>query len=614
MRADDLRSTGSERETCPTRHETATDQRGPLIENPVEKCAACWACVRVCPARAIRVLDHHAEVIEERCVQCGACVLACGKGGHTVRDDVPVVRELLASERPVVAVLATEFVAAMHPMTPAEVELSLEEAGFFGVETTLLGEELVALAYERAHARPPAPAVLRSTCPVAVAWVRHFHPALVGALAPIVPPYVAQARLVKSLYPEDVAVVYVSPCYARKDEIADPQFGGCVDAAIDFSELKRLIASTGPRPAIPVRNGPGKRRPTPVKEMSLTDGYPRRTLVQHDMTSQDVVAVRGLEAIEALLGAVQRGEAGPVVVDMLCCDGCLDGPATGSALSVYAKRTVMAAVGREAGRVAVDTRTLLAHLPSIDVLRSFTARPAISQVFGEKEIEICLAEGEFESPVDHLDCGACGYDTCVEHAVAILNRDSTWDMCFPLQRTRLERSNAALTESATLDSLTGLWNRHVFSERLESEVARVARYRTPLTLLMIDLDAFKEVNDTHGHTTGDAVLVEVARLMREAVRETDVPARYGGDEFALILPGIEKTAGYAVAEKLRSIVASARIPVADGLSGGTVSINVSIGLASATAATTPVELLEAADRALYRAKAHGRDQVRIAPD
>ncbi len=587
-------------------------ESGLLIEGPGESCRECWGCVRVCPAGAIRVVDRRSKVIQERCVKCGACVTACSRGAHTVRDDLPLVHELLAGERPVVALLATEFIAALHPMGPAEVEASLEDAGFFSVETTLLGEEMVALEYERCHDQRTKSIVLRSTCPVAVAWVRRFHPALVPALAPIVPPYVAQARLIKALYPEDVAVVYVSPCFARKDEVDDPAFDGSVDVTIDFGELRDMLSASSSQRSSPVGVELGSRRPAPVKELSLIDGFPRRTLASYDMTSRDVVTVRGLKEIDDLLGGIQRGETEPFVVDMLCCDGCIDGPATGSELSVFAKRAI-ASSGSQGPSIPFDTTSLLAHLPRIELARSFTAAPVLRRVFTTQEIDACLVEGEFDRQTV-LDCGACGHDTCVEHAEAILAADSTWDMCFPLQRKRLEEANSILKESATLDSLTGLWNRRAFSERLASEFARFQRYGTPLTLLMIDIDGFKAVNDRYGHVTGDAVLSATAEIMKEVLRETDIPSRFGGDEFALILPGVSKTAGYAVAEKLRAAVAEREVPLPGPDRTGDVAVTISIGLASAGPGIADADaLLEAADRALYGAKGRGRDQVRIAP-
>ena len=586
-----------------------------LIGNDEESCRQCWGCVRYCPAGAIRVVDQHSEIIEERCVKCGACVSECGNCGHVVRDDVPRVRDLLATGRPVVAVLATEFVAALHPLTPGEIERALESAGFYAVESTFLGEEIVAAEYERSHARGCTSVQLRSTCPVAVDWVRRFHPSLVHALTPVVPPYVAQARLVKELYPADTAVVYMSPCYARKDEAYEPGFEGAVDAVIDFDEVERLLSTTSPRPSYAEKVRPGARRPQPVKEISLIDGFPRSTLEKTTPTNPDIVTVRGLDEIDELLRAVTRGEGAPVVIDMLSCEGCIDGPAVNPGMSVFAKRNVVSAERERAGASPITSRELLSYLPSVDLVRQIEATPTPPLAASDEEIDSALADGEFDSREDVLDCGACGYSTCVEHAVAVLHGHSSWEMCFPLQRERMTRHVEALEESATTDALTGLSNRHVFDDRLSEETARVNRYKTPLALLMIDVDGFKEVNDVHGHPVGDAVLRGVADLIRSHVRETDITTRYGGDEFALILPGIGKTEALAAAEKLRRAVAGARFDSSGENAGtGAFAITVSMGVAAANGEEIGCdELLQAADSALYHAKQDGRDRVEIAP-
>ena len=587
-----------------------------LITGPRQECGECWGCVRVCPVNAIRVRERRSEVVPERCVRCGACVTSCGSGAHTVRDDVPRVRALLASGRPVVAMLATEWRAALHPMTLADVEWALAELGFSATETTLLGEELVAEEYERALSGA-AGTVLRSTCPVAAAWVTRYHPALSSMLVPVLSPYLAQARLIRRFYPEDTAIVYVSPCFARKDEIDEPGVAGLVDAAIGFDELRALVGWPASRVPPGKRPAPGCWKPDLSKVLSLTDGFPRTTLEARDMTARDVVSVRGPDQLSTLLGAIERGETGPLVVDMLYCTSCIDGPTVGSELSSYARRALFSESPRGAALAAmpVDTRSLLEHLPPLSLGRSFAPDPVQVPHFSDAEIDACLAEGEFADRRSTLDCGACGYETCVEHAIAVLGGDSSWEMCFPLERKRLERTNATLAESATVDAVTGLLNRRAFSERLETEIARHQRYGGPLTLLMIDLDGFKAINDGYGHTTGDAVLGAVGSMMREGVRETDIAARYGGDEFALILPGVGKTAGYAVAEKLRSAVAAMRVPVATEGAGGHVGLTLSVGLAAAgPSALDAKRLLEAADRALYRAKETGRDRVVIAPD
>ena len=427
---------------------------------------------------------------------------------------------------------------------------------------------------------------------------------------PIVPPYIAQARLVRELYPDDAAVVYISPCYARKDEAFELGVAGAIDAVIDFTELERLLATTRPRPPYAEKVRPGGRRPEPVKQLSLIDGFPRSALEGSSALDVDVVTVRGLDEIDRLLSAITRGEAAPAVVDMLNCEGCIDGPAVGPGMSVFAKRNIISAERDRSISTAVSSRDLLCYLPATDLLRSFAATPAAPLAATPEEIDETLAEGEFSSREDVLDCGVCGYRTCVEHAVAVLHGNSSWEMCFPLERERMRRRTQELEESATTDALTGLGNRRVFDDRLEGESARVRRYGTPLALLMIDIDGFKEINDAHGHLAGDGVLQGIAALIVASVRETDVPTRYGGDEFAVLLPGIGKTEAFAVAEKLRTAVAEmtfAGVPEA-------ISATVSIGVAAANG--TPLDsqaLLEAADSALYHAKQDGRDRVQLSP-
>lgn len=588
--------------------EAAARVREFLITNDKQTCRECWGCVRSCPARAIRVVHGQAEIAEDRCVKCGACVSECTNHGHGVRDDVPAVRELLASGRPVVAVLASEFMAALHPMSATEIERALEGVGFFAVESTCLGEELVALEYERTHSRPCASLMIRSTCPVVVDWVVKFHPSLASALSPIVPPYVAQARLIKQLYPADTAVVYISPCYARKDEAHDPQFEGAVDAAIDFTELERMLLGAPHRP--PYATSTGVRRPSIIKEISLTDGFPRRSIEMRDGTDTSLAKVRDLRALDELLRAIGRGETAPALIDALNCEGCIDGPAVRPGLSVFAKRNIVAAERDRRVHPRVSNRELLGQLPQVPVLRSFRARPVLRIAPTPEQVETTLREGEFASRADVLDCGACGYDTCEEHAVAIVQGDSSWDMCFPLQRRRMKRAAEELESSASIDALTGLSNRRSLDSRLAEECARVERYGGSLSLLMLDIDGFKLVNDTAGHLAGDEVLKAISRLLAESVRETDLASRYGGDEFALVLTETPKTSAFAVAEKLRLAASALRIRP-DG--AVPLKVTISIGVASAgSSARTAIELIEAADKALYHAKREGKDQVRIA--
>jgi diguanylate cyclase (GGDEF)-like protein len=164
---------------------------------------------------------------------------------------------------------------------------------------------------------------------------------------------------------------------------------------------------------------------------------------------------------------------------------------------------------------------------------------------------------------------------------------------------------------ATTDPLTGLSNYRQFHALLDLEVQRARRMRYAVGLLVIDLDHFKLINDRHGHPAGDRTLQRVAELLRMSLRRTDVVARVGGEEFAVILPGDAIDAVAVVAEKLRRAV-EALPPVQDGATATNTRVTLSIGGASLMPESLDKRVLIAsADQALYEAKRHGRNQVRL---
>jgi diguanylate cyclase (GGDEF)-like protein len=155
------------------------------------------------------------------------------------------------------------------------------------------------------------------------------------------------------------------------------------------------------------------------------------------------------------------------------------------------------------------------------------------------------------------------------------------------------------------DVLTGVANRRQLEATLEEETARFERYRRPFSVLMVDIDHFKRVNDMYGHTVGDRVLIEVAHRIRGVLRsELDTVARYGGEEFAVILPETERDAALVVAEKLRRSISTS--PLQDGIA---LTVSVGVGACPQDATGDPAALLRAADEAMYQAKRSGRDRV-----
>jgi diguanylate cyclase (GGDEF)-like protein len=196
------------------------------------------------------------------------------------------------------------------------------------------------------------------------------------------------------------------------------------------------------------------------------------------------------------------------------------------------------------------------------------------------------------------------------HQFALLTADLLDDLTRPLT---LVLDNARLSqrlhEMSTLDGLTRQLNHRSIYDRLTEELERARRYRYPLSVILCDLDHFKEVNDTHGHRAGDAVLREGAAALRRCLRSTDILGRYGGEEFLAVLPQVDLPAACAAAERLRRSLEGVPVPVE---SGARIGVTGSFGVAtqSELPQATGDLLVSLADRRLYEAKAAGRNCIR----
>jgi diguanylate cyclase (GGDEF)-like protein len=183
-------------------------------------------------------------------------------------------------------------------------------------------------------------------------------------------------------------------------------------------------------------------------------------------------------------------------------------------------------------------------------------------------------------------------------------------LAWALART-LTRLHRRVSEQAVTDPLTGLWNRRHMAETLDREVSRSGRFGHPISLIILDVDDFKKINDREGHLQGDIVLEQVANVVREGIRSIDVAARYGGDELAVILVETDREGALILGERLADRMRGTEVPVRDG---GAMGVTISLGVATIPDSASDLEaLVDAADRALLRAKRAGKNQIRAAP-
>ncbi|HXF95713.1 MAG TPA: diguanylate cyclase [Gemmatimonadales bacterium] len=553
-----------------------------------DQCVACLACVRVCPADAVEVRGEQVRIVDEACTRCGLCLPACPHEAIVATGDYPRALEFALSGRAVL-ILSVEAAAFFYPATPEQVINACYAAGFRTVHRGVLGDELVAKEYLKLWSEDGWGTLIRSTCPVVVETVRTQYPELIPYLAPVATPITAEARYLRQRYGADVPIVYAGVCITEG--------GDDVDAAITFGELRELIERRGVRiedQPLHFSRLPEERR----RHWSTAGGLPLELLMAERHASRRFRKLRGLSQLEAVAQAVAVHRIDLGFVDILPCEGCLDHPLLGPREALFWRREIVNATeppraprpvvdlelagGTKVGAVFPIERTN--HRPSVEAVEDILER-------------IGLAPNGRP-----WDCGACGYPTCRTFAEAAARGRTTLKSCPPY----LEKEARQAQLQAAVDALTGLASFRVLRDRLATETARSRRSGDPFAVLFCDLDNFKQVNDRFGHEVGNEVLRAVGKEFARVIRLTDLAARYGGDEFVVVLVGTELEGGRRVAEKVRSRVEEVgrRMGYPEGL------VTVSIGVAAFNPAEEEREdVLVTADRALYKAKAAGRNQV-----
>ena len=455
----------------------------------------CYTCVRECPAKAISISNGQAYVITDRCIGCGNCVRVCSQHAKRVLRSVGEVHMLFNAGATTAACLAPSFPAEFHDLEPRRLVGMVRALGFTYVHEVAFGADLVADRYHKLLSENDGRKYIATTCPAATGYVTRYFPGSAGALSPIVSPMVATARALRELYGRDLKVVFIGPCIAKKAEAYNEQPGE-VDSALTFAELREMFdeekvdsAAVEPSDFDPPLGGVGMLFP-------ISRGMLQTARLSEDLLQSEIIAADGRRDFAEAIREFDAGDLDVKLLEVLCCNGCIMGPGMTTNLPLFRRRSAVSQYARQK-LAALDMnqwRRDMQRFENLNLHRKFLQVEGRQDLYSwlyspmfsdfdlrrqfslddqqtlmptrDELVEILRRLGKVTQE-DELNCGACGYDTCREHAVAIYKGLAEIEMCLPysieqlrkavkeldISHSRLAEAQQALIQSEKLASM-----------------------------------------------------------------------------------------------------------------------------------------------------------------
>ena len=385
-------------------------------------CKNCYKCIRNCPVKSIKFADGQANIIPDECILCGRCFVNCPQDAKQIRDDVPRVKEMIASGKKVIASVAPSFIAEFPLMDFAAMKDALLKLGFADAQETAIGATIVKTEYEKMIASGKHDVIISSCCHSVNALIQKYYPSVLPYLADVLSPMLAHCRVIKEENPGACAV-FIGPCISKKEEAE--LYGEC-DVALTYEELEAWMNEAGVVPAgDSTEPDEGKRgRFFPIKGGIIKSMHTENTGFTY-------LAVDGVQNCIAAIKEIESGALKNCFIEMNACEGaCINGPAISHhhkpLLSGEVK--VVAFAGDDEFRVAMPIDTFK-NIPYIGTHEKIPGEPAIKEI---------LAKMRKTSPEQELNCGSCGYPTCREKAIAVYQGKADLSMCLPFLKEKAE--------------------------------------------------------------------------------------------------------------------------------------------------------------------------------
>ena len=387
-------------------------------------CKNCYKCIRHCPVKAIRFSGNQAHIIGNECILCGQCFVVCPQNAKQIVDETEKVKVMIQSGKPVVVSLAPSFAANYEGVGINSMREALQKLGFYDVEETALGATVVKNEYERILREEDRDILISSCCHSINLLIQKYFPKCLQYLADVVSPMQAHCNDIKKRYP-DAKTVFIGPCVAKKDEAE--YYDGITDAVLTFEDLTKWLNEEN----IELKPEKDCLKESRARFFPTTGGILKT--MEDGINGYTYLALDGIENCMAALRDIESGNIHHCFIEMSACVGsCVGGP-----------------VMEKFHRLPVKDYMAIANFAGdkdFDVVQPGSSQLRKNLMYIEhrlaqpSESEICSVlrqMGKFK-PSHELNCGSCGYNTCRDKAVAILQGKAEISMCLPFLKDKAE--------------------------------------------------------------------------------------------------------------------------------------------------------------------------------
>lgn len=402
------------------------------------ECHDCYKCVRECYVKSIQIKDGSASVLADRCIACGHCVTVCPSNAKRIRYDVDKVKGIFATGKKVVVSLAPSWISVFD-YTKQQMITVLKALGFSDVSETALGAQEVSIEVAKLIKESEKGLFISSACPVIVDYIRYYKPEYAKYITPVASPALTHAKMLKEQYGEDISVVFIGPCIAKKNE--SDKNSDLIDVALTFDELNYWIKESyidlAKIEVLPdedfVPNSANEGALYPVL------GGMNETLkfagIEKDVQLLDICTLHSLD--KALNGLHPERLEEKIFLEALGCDGgCINGPGISMCKSTILKTSDVLNNFKKRENIPATPKTV--------VEMDYSAVDIKKREFKHEEIMKTMERIGKHNEEDELNCGGCGFQTCRELACAILAGEAEPSMCVSYMRKIALRKAAAM--------------------------------------------------------------------------------------------------------------------------------------------------------------------------